>query len=160
MELDSMDYATLQLARMGNMQPLIEKLRGGQALRREERDFIADRLEGKKTNKRGVKANPFPARDFEAMIALDWLVSVEGWPRDAAANRIGELIGETVRTVRNRVNRAEQFNSEATGFALTHELMQLPGNPPLFKAGKEAKLSEADLDQYRPRLLRNEKHKE
>lgn len=153
---DLMDTATLERALSGNMQPLIEKIRSGATLRDEERAFIADRLEGKKTLKRGRKA-ALQRKDFEVMIALNWLENVEKCTRKSALYALVDLIGESVENVRNREKRAKAMVPDNLGFYLKHQMLSLSKDPLMFKMAKASECDEQELDLYRPALLRNAK---
>ncbi len=154
-----MDTATLERALSGNMQPLIEKLRSGRTLRQEEREFIADRLEGRNTLKRGKKT-ALQRKDFEVMIALRWLEAVEECPRDAAVFRIHKEIGESEKNVRNREKRAKHLIPEHLGFYMQQMMLSISKDQMLFRMAKAAGVDDAELDAYRPQLLRNDKSPE
>jgi len=106
MDFESFDTATLETAESGDFARLIKKLRSDRRLLREERDFLADRLEGKKKLKPGRKAKIDPM-DIEAYLAFAWLRDREDWPADAANARVAELLGEDEASVRRRRRRAK-----------------------------------------------------
>lgn len=156
-DFEILDTATLQLAKKGDLRRLTEKLRSSRPMRQDERDFIADMLEGKVRFKRGRKEQ-FPFLDVEVVVAVRWLERVEGWARDAAVVRIAELIGETERNVRHREKRAEvwlQFGSLQSG-----SFMRCYGNETGFRASKAEGAADAELNRFRPSLFRNPKKQE
>jgi hypothetical protein len=157
---DLMDTATLEYALLGDMQRLIDKVRSGRTLRQEERDFIADRLEGKKLLKRGPKMK-IQMLDFEVANALHWLENVEKETRWAALCDIVDIIGESERNVRNREKRAKNMATAQIPFSILADAVfnNMKANPFLFQMAKAAGATEAELNEYRPLLLRNKKPK-
>ncbi|KRS18860.1 hypothetical protein [Roseovarius indicus] len=106
MDFSEFDTATLGEAERGNFERLIKKLRSNDRLLKGERDFLADRLEGKKKLKKGPKPKINPM-DIEAYLAFAWLCDREGWPKEAANLRVAELLGEDESFVRRRRRRAK-----------------------------------------------------
>lgn len=119
MDFAKFDTATLARGKQGNLKPLIDKIRNGGWITDDERQFIADRLEGKRSLKRGPKPK-LQTKDLEVYHAYLWLTLVSEWAVDAAKERIAEIICETSKSVRTRLHRAQslrkvmQFSDECT----------------------------------------------
>ena len=107
-----MDYDAAIAARERDFALMIVKLRDpSRQLLPFDREVLADFLEGK-PRKRGPKAK-VTQLDGDAAFAVDWLCKWENWPRDAAVERVAELMGETARSVRRHVARYERKHSRS-----------------------------------------------
>lgn len=149
MDFSKLDTATLHKAESGNMKPLIQKLRSGGWITDQERQFIADRLEGKRQLKRGPKSQ-IQKKDMDVYRAYEWLTEVEKCAIDAAKEIVAEKIGESARNVRNRLERAESVVSQR------NPPMGI-GSMPLWFLVQHALLIGNDPNDLQPELLRKKK---
>ena len=107
------DFQELEAAKNGDFRKLAAKLRKGGSLSKEERNFIADRLEGRANVKRGTKERLHMLDGF-VLQAFVHKVEFTNANKTLAEEEIGELIGETPANVRKRIARARKYQGGDT----------------------------------------------
>lgn len=102
------DDGALEAAEHNNPRRLADKLRDGSALTKEERNFIADRLEGKRKLKTGEMSR---VSILDVYVLGDFMRRTEflGDKKSIAIEDIAAKIGESEKSVRNRIARAQRF---------------------------------------------------
>lgn len=106
------DFQELEAAKNGDFRKLAAKLRKGGPLSEDERNFIADRLEGKANVKTGPKG--LHLLDGFVLEAFVHKVEFTNAGKTLAEEEIGELIGETPANVRKRIARARKYQGGDT----------------------------------------------
>lgn len=116
------EYA-LECARSGDLTRLAERIRNGDNLSNDEREFLADFLEGKIRFRAGTKkgrmqnptGNPVKRAfgsnailDVEVARAVRWLMNENGDRKVDARRKLANIIGETEKNVENRIERYEK----------------------------------------------------
>ena len=101
------DTSSIAKAQRGDFSLLIKRLRAGSTLKPEERDFLADRLEGKPLRK-GPKPNGTIDKDRLAFEAVYWLTRIEDIGEDSAQFEVSKAMDETDRNIRNRLARVRK----------------------------------------------------
>lgn len=129
----------------GNFNGLIDLLRAYDVpLREETRSVIASILEGSFKRKRGKPVDVSTARKAqEAYRAFRWLTEVDQWQRDAAKERVAELMGTTKRTINAWLKSGQFRETNPLGvFAFDMELYKISWG-------------EKPSDTYKPGILRS-----
>lgn len=88
-----------------------------------EREFLADKLEGKIKEKRGPKRTA--EKDFEkirTLLTCEWLIKVEGWPKEAAELRAAELQKKQIGTG-NKETVRRYYDDEIKGYQVFSEIV-------------------------------------
>lgn len=106
MDFEQFDNRPLREAKVGNLKPLIDRLREGKYLvSQEERDFLADYLEAK-PKKRGPKVE-ISELDRNIFEAVAYLVEVQSVKRQAAEMQVADIVGKSDRAVRKIVKKCQ-----------------------------------------------------
>lgn len=114
----------LERARSGDLAPLADRIRRGDDLSDDARQFLADFLEGKirfrpgtKTGRMQNKGNRNAIKralgcndriDVEASHAVHWLVQEMGVSEVNARRKVAEILGDTEKNIKYRLNRYKQ----------------------------------------------------
>lgn len=104
--IDSVLDATVR----GDFRRLVTRLRDPEAVLGEnEREFLADFLEGKVKLRRGRREDKFlNYRQAHVYETYYWLTTVDGWPKDAARHRCHEIHGRSLRTIQGYLKEFER----------------------------------------------------
>lgn len=105
-KLTGAESSQLTQARNGNIEPLTAKIRSGDMLSDAERQFIADRLEGKIKLKPGRQTR-VDSKDIDAARIFERLEN-SGWKKEAIYAEIAARFSESDRNVKKRILRGRQ----------------------------------------------------